>query len=128
MEMSKQANNENESTKNLSQIKWKTYKKRKRLQTNIAIHSNRLNAPLDQISLPDDLILVLNRISNDASSSNRLFTTVLSTKQSSIQLNSGEKLLDSNACDTVQVRATSIQAFIILSLCADKSLDLKFKL
>lgn len=104
MRMSSQADMANESLENVPQIKRKLSKKSKRLHSNIATTMNQLNGPLQFISLPDDLTSKLNFISNDAAASNRLFTTVLTTKQSTLRLNSGERFIESSTPKAVEVR------------------------
>lgn len=103
----------NESLENVSQIKQKRKKKRSRLRPNIASSLNQLNAPLASISLPDDLTSKLNFISNDAAASNRLFTTVLTTKQSSLRLNSGERFIEAGVPVTVEVCTLYYISYVI---------------
>lgn len=103
----------NESLENVSQIKQKRKKKRSRLRPNIASSLNQLNAPLASISLPDDLTSKLNFISNDAAASNRLFTTVLTTKQSSLRLNSGERFIEAGVPVTVEVCTLYCISYVI---------------
>lgn len=131
----------NESLESVSQIKQKLKKKRKRsrLRPNIASSLNQLNAPMALISLPDDLTSKLNFISNDAAASNRLFTTVLTTKQSTLRLNSGERFIESGVPVTVEV-CTAYMCAMLLSIyrsyfactnkCAERNtiFSLKFKL
>lgn len=94
----------NELPENGPQAKRKSSKRRTRLHPNIATSLNQLNGPLNLISLPDDLSTKLNFISSDTMASNRLFTTVLPTKQSSLRLNSNERFIDeSNRSDAVEV-------------------------
>lgn len=104
-EMSNQADGMvNESLKNVAEIKrLRKKKKRIRLRPNISSSPSQLNAPLPLITLPDDLTSKLNFISSDAAASNRLFTTVLTTKQSSLRLNSGERFIESGVPVTVEV-------------------------
>lgn len=103
--MSNQADMENESPLGTEpQVKRKLSKRRTRLHANVANCLNILNGPLKLISLPDDLTSKLNFISSDVAASNRLFTTVLSTKQSSLRLSSGELFIEPTTPDAVVVR------------------------
>lgn len=93
----------NESPENVSRIKRKSSKRNKRMRPNIVHNLRQLNAPLNLMSLPDDLTLKFNFISGDTGASNRLFITVLPTKNSTLQLNRGEKFIDPNIQDDILV-------------------------
>lgn len=112
--MSNQAENANESQENVSQIKRRSSKKKKRMQPNIVTNLNQLNGPLSSISLPDDLTSKLNFISSDPAASNRLFTTVLMTKQSSLRINSGERFIEKSTYDALDVSTKFIIHCIII--------------
>lgn len=78
-------------------------KKKRRFFTNIAHDLNQLNAPIKPMLLPDDLTSKLNLINDDTAASNRLFTNVLSTKHSLLQLNICEKFIERSTNEIVRV-------------------------
>lgn len=89
--------------KRKSQTKKKQTRTKSLAKPTLAMNANQLNAPLVLMPLPDDLTSKLNFISNDTAASNRLFTTVLVTKQSSLRLNRGEPFLEPSASVVLEV-------------------------
>lgn len=69
--------------------------------------SRQINAPLSLIALSDDLSYRLNKISGDISDSKRLFTTVLPTKNSLLQLFSREKFINNRVIEPIEVNTIS---------------------
>lgn len=139
--MSNPADVANESLESVSEIKRKLYKKQKRsrMRPNIASIPSQLNAPLTLISLPDDLTSKLNFISSDTAASSRLFTSVLTTKQSSLRLSSGERFIETGVPVSVEVRITHAMLHttyfnhsyspctVVFCVQRNKILNLKFK-
>lgn len=81
-------------------------RKKRRIRPNVTTSLAQLNAPLKLMSMPDDLMAKLNSINDDTAASNRLFVTVLPTKDYSLQLNSGERFIEqSTEHEAVQVRS-----------------------
>lgn len=77
-------------------------RKKRSLATNIFTGLQQMNAPLILLSLQDALTSKLNQINSDAAASNRLFTTILPTKQSRLQL-SNEKFIDLDTPEFIEV-------------------------
>lgn len=86
--------------------------RKKRIQ-NINIGGPRqINAPFSLIPLSDDLSYRLNQISGDISDSKRLFTTVLPTKNSFLQLISKEKFINTRVYEPIEVNQTKSLTYI----------------
>ncbi|XP_055301390.1 condensin complex subunit 2-like isoform X2 [Sitodiplosis mosellana] len=79
----------------------KQRKKRRTVNMNIA-REYHMNAPLNMISLPDDLTYRLNEISGDAADANRLFTTILPTKNALLQLFAKDKFFSTRVYDPLE--------------------------
>lgn len=79
------------------------HKRQKRHQVNPNI--TLLNSPLNKISMPDELLFKLNSITDDFESVNRLFLTILPTKDSFLQiLCRGPFLTDNGIPEPIEVK------------------------
>lgn len=81
----------------------KSRTKKRRALANIATDLRQLNAPMQQMMLPDGLISKLNLITDDTAASSRLFITVLSTKKSLLQISNSELCMERSANEFVNV-------------------------
>lgn len=95
----------NEMNHNIQNGSNQPKKKIRRSRSNI-VTASTLNAPLNQIQLPDDLIAKLNIINDDTAASSRLFTTVLSTENSFLQLNNRRPYIERNDGEILNVSIT----------------------
>lgn len=62
-----------------------------------------MNGRLNVISVPDELLFKLNAISGDLESAARLFTAILPTKNSYLQIISGQKYIENSVPEPVEV-------------------------
>ena len=83
----------------------KKHKQRKRRNMNV-VGKQPLNGPSNCTSLPDDLTYRLNDISGDTADANRLFTNILPTKYSLLQLFAKDKFFDSRNYEPIEVKHT----------------------
>lgn len=63
-----------------------------------------MNGRLNVITVPDELLFQLNAISGDLESVSRLFITILPTKNSYLQIISGQNYIDSTIPEPVEVQ------------------------
>lgn len=105
---SSQATHENELNIDANEM---ASKKRRRFTANIFGNQHQMNASLQLIAVPDGLISKLNTINIDIAASNRLFSSVLPTKDSSIRLIGDEKFIEIRDYAAVEVITILISIF-----------------
>lgn len=109
---SSQPNPENELDTNTSGKASRQSRKKRRFHANVSGNLQQMNAPLQLIAVPDGLISKLNTINIDIAASNRLFSSVLPTKNSFIRLIGDEKFIEcGDYVAAIEVKLERINAF-----------------
>lgn len=95
----------NEQNCDLSPLKEnpKRNKSKKRRNMNV-VSKQQLNGSSNCAPLPDDLTYRLNEISGDTADANRMFTIILPTKHSHLQLFARDKFFDSRNYEPIEVK------------------------